>query len=122
MNLIDSSCWIEFLSGFPKASLIEKYVKKADSFIIPTIVIYEVFRKLIMIADEREAIFSIAQLREGYVVGLDHETAMFAANLSIKHKLAMADAIIYASALIHDAKVITLDSDFRGLTNCIVID
>lgn len=122
MNLVDSSCWIEFLSDSPKASLIEKYVKKTDLFVVPTIVIYEVFKKLIMVADEREAIFSIAQLREGYVVELDYETALFAANLSIKHKLAMADAIVYASALIHDAKVITLDNDFRSLPNCVVLD
>ncbi len=44
--LIDSSVWIEFLSGGPKAKGLEKYFKPPHKIILPSIVVYEVYKKI----------------------------------------------------------------------------
>lgn len=122
MNLIDSSCWISYFTEHSIAVKVEKYVHKMDLVLIPTVVIYEVYRQLSRKIPDKESIFFITQLQKGLVVSLDQDLALKAAELSLNHKLGMADAIIYATALLYDAKVITLDSDFRGLPDCVVID
>ena len=55
------------------------------------------------------------------VVPLDAALAVSAAEKSAAHKLAMADAIVYATALLHDAVVVTSDKHFRDLSQVVFI-
>ena len=121
MILVDSSGWIEYFEESPHASLFEKHLLQTNSLIVPTLVIYEVFRQLIKKVDEREALLAVTQMKKGVVVPLDPEIALYAAQLSLKYKLGTADAVIYATALDNRAKLVTLDNDFRDLSGCLVI-
>lgn len=47
---------------------------------------------------------------------LSEEIALKAALISIKHKLAMADSIIYATGLLEGAVIWTQDLDFKDLS------
>lgn len=49
------------------------------------------------------------------VVSLDTKIALAAAEICGRHKLATADAIVYATALEHDADLLTCDAHFDGL-------
>jgi predicted nucleic acid-binding protein len=49
------------------------------------------------------------------VVPLDESLALAAADVSLEHGLAMADAIIYPTAARHRAEIITVDADLGGL-------
>ena len=49
------------------------------------------------------------------VVPLDTATALLAADLHRQHKLATADAIVYATALQKGAELLTCDAHFQGL-------
>jgi predicted nucleic acid-binding protein len=49
------------------------------------------------------------------VVPLDTKIALAAAEICGKHKLATADAIAYATALVHGAGLLTTDAHFKGL-------
>ena len=49
------------------------------------------------------------------VIDLTADRASAAAALSVKHKLPMADGIIYAAALEFGATVWTQDADLKGL-------
>jgi predicted nucleic acid-binding protein len=49
------------------------------------------------------------------VASLDTATALSAAELGARHKLATAVAIIYATARLHDADLLTCDRHFKGL-------
>ena len=60
-------------------------------------------------------------MTQGVVTPLDEKIARFAASLGLKHHLGMADALIYATALLHKAKLITLDNDFHNLPGCGVV-
>lgn len=49
------------------------------------------------------------------VVDLTPEIALIAADLSLERKLPMADAVILATARLHEAEVVTSDADFAGI-------
>ncbi len=121
MTLVDSSCWIELLTDGRHADKIDEIISQ-EEVVVPTVVLYEVYRQLIKKIDAEEALLAVTQLEEMKVVPLDSELSLYAAELSLKHKLGTADAVIYATALNHQAEVITCDNDFRLLPHCRVIE
>jgi len=121
MKLIDSSAWIEYFREGSRASLIEKDLSPVHDLVVPTLVIFEVYRFLTKKIGMKEALFTITQLQKGQTLHLNEEIALYAAELSLTHQLATADSIVYASALISNAELITLDNDFRGLPSCRVL-
>lgn len=121
MILIDSSAWIAYFTDQACAKEIENHLSKRKSLLVPSVVLYEVYRYLKHRLDPQEALFFVSQLQDVLVIPLDGNLALYAADISRVHKLSMADAIIYATALDHDAEVITLDNDFRELKGCKVI-
>jgi predicted nucleic acid-binding protein len=70
---------------------------------------------------EERAIEAIAALRCATIAAVDETLALEAADISLKHGLAMADSIIYATARRHGATVVTSDTDFEDLPDAIVI-
>ena len=115
MNLVDTSGWIEFFFAGPHASFFAPPIEKTEELIVPVICLYEVFKKVNVIADEARALKAVAQMMEGKVVDLTEDVALRASLLSIRHKLPMANSLIYATALAQDAVIWTQDQDFRNL-------
>lgn len=88
---------------------------------VSAVEIYEVYKVVRRDLSEERAIEAIAALRRATVVPLDESLALEAADLSLRHGLAMADSIVYATARRHDAHIITGDADFEGLPDTTVI-
>ena len=82
---------------------------------MPAVIVYEVFKKVALAFDENRALQAIGQLKQGRVVNVDEAIAIYAGKLSLEKKLPMADALIYATAVLHDATVYTQDAHFEGL-------
>ena len=115
--VVDSSGWVEYFADGPKAAAFARYLDKPEFVLLPTTVIYEVYKKLL-----RESTGLLAQQflssATGFderVIPLDVPIAESAALLSLETKLAMADAIIYASARQHRVLLVTSDAHFAGL-------
>lgn len=51
------------------------------------------------------------------MINLDEKIAEKAPELVIEKSLPIADSIVYASSLINNAILLTLDNDFRGFDN-----
>jgi toxin FitB len=115
MNLIDSSAWIEYFAGGPNASFFASALENVEEVLVPTIVLYEVFKRVLQQRDERDALQTMAAMQQGVVASLDARIALAAARISRDHSLAMADSIILATARAHGATVWTQDEDFDGL-------
>lgn len=115
MILVDSSGWIEFFADGPLADDFAPYLVDLAEVVTPTIVIFEVFRVIRRQRSEEEAIEAVAQMQKTSVVDLDQFLALSAADVSVEHGLAMADAIVYATARVQDIQLVTADSDFEGL-------
>ena len=82
---------------------------------VPTIVCYEVFRRIANLSDQRVAATYVEMLKHRDLVSLDLPLAVLAAQLSTLHKLHMADAVIYATAQSLGVELWTHDTHFQGL-------
>jgi predicted nucleic acid-binding protein len=116
VTLVDSSGWIEYFTNGPLADEFAPYLENLPEVVTPTIVIFEVFRVIRRQRSEEEAIKAVAQMQKTSVVDLDQFIALTAADVSIEHGLAMADAIIFATAQVQDIQLVTADSDFEALS------
>lgn len=115
MNVLDSSGWIELFREGPNADFFQPIAQQKTELIVPTIVIYEVYRQALVQYDEAHANAFAGAMVAGQVVDLDANLATSAATLAHEHKLAMADAIILATAQRFDATVWTQDADFESI-------
>ncbi len=85
------------------------------SIVTPSVVLYEVYKVLKRDESEEDALRAVAQMLKTNVVPLTETLALEAADLSLEHRLAMADAIVYATARSRQADVVTTDADLGRL-------
>ncbi|MFN2350606.1 MAG: type II toxin-antitoxin system VapC family toxin [Kiritimatiellia bacterium] len=117
MNMVDTSGWIEYFFGERNASYFAAPIEKTDQLVVPVICLYEVFKKVNVVADEARALRAVAQMKQGRVVDITEDVALSAALISLKHKLPMADSLIYATARSQGATLWTQDDHFSNLPN-----
>lgn len=115
--LVDTCGWIEWLVDGRLASTFEPYLKHVSRLIVPTLVQYELYKWTTREKNEATALEIIGITERAVVVPLDTHIALYAADISKQHGLAMADAIVYATALKSDAEVVTADKHFDQLSN-----
>lgn len=115
MNVVDSSGWLEYFADGPNAAVFAKPIEATRSLLVPTLSLFEVFKRVTQQRSEDDALRAIAVMEQGKVVDLDQATALEAARLSIEHGIAMADSVMLATAYRHRATLWTQDSDFEGL-------
>lgn len=115
MNVVDSSAWLEYFADGPNASVFAKPIEATRSLLVPTLSLFEVFKRVSQQRNEDAALGAIAVMEQGKIVDLDRATALEAATLAIEHRIAMADSIMLATALRHRATLWTQDADFDGL-------
>lgn len=119
--LIDTSAWIEWLVGSPTGDLVAEHLPDQTEWLVPTMVQLELSKWTTREVGEDKADQVIAFTQLCRVVPLDTETALLAADSCRKHKLSTADAIIFASAQLNEASLITCDAHFDGLPGVTVI-
>ena len=115
MRLVDTSAWIEFLTGSHLSSTIESELPERTQWLVPTMVQLELSKWLTREAGEDRADRVIAFTETCVIADLDTATALAAAELCARFRLATADAIIYATALAHRADLLTCDRHFENL-------
>ena len=119
MTLVDSVGWIEFFTDGPLASEYAKYLQKPSEVIVPTIILYEVYKKIKSERSEEAALVAVATMQNARIIPLTEELSLSAADVSLGCKLAMVDAIVYASALQENATLVTSDKDLKNLPRVI---
>jgi predicted nucleic acid-binding protein len=112
MNVVDSSCWLEYFSGSAVGESVAEALEDPDNLIVPSITIYEVFKKLLVETDEDRALLAVAHMKQGQVIDLDSDLSIYSAKVGKDFKLAMADSIIYATTLEYSCKLWTQDKHF----------
>ena len=115
MNVVDSSAWLEYFADGPNAHEFASAIEDVESLLVPTICIYEVFKRVLQQREEGDALRAVAVMMQGRVVDLDATLAMTAAKLGRDHSLPLADSVVYTTALTTGATLWTQDSDFQGL-------
>jgi hypothetical protein len=68
MNAVDSSGWFEFFSDGPNASFLAPPILKLGELTVPTVSLYEVFKRVLQQRDESQAMQAVALMKQGIVV------------------------------------------------------
>jgi len=115
MNVVDSSAWLEYFANGPNATFFSRPIEQLEELLVPSLTIYEVFKRVLQQRDEGAALQAAAVMQQGAVVDLDARLALSAARISLESKLPMADSIVLATARSYGATLWTQDADFEGL-------
>lgn len=115
MNVVDSSGWLEYFAGGTNTSFFAPTIKATDLLVVPTICMYEVFKRLLTQRGEEDALQAIGIMSIGILADLTREIAINAAYISAELQIAMADSIILATTRAHNAILWTQDADFKGM-------
>ena len=115
MNVVDSSAWLEYFADGPNAGEFAEVIFETERLIVPSVTLFEVFKRIRGQRDLDSALYAVAQMQRGRVIDLEANLAIAAAELSAESGLPMADSIILATAHAHEAVLWTQDADFKGL-------
>ena len=115
MKLIDTCVYVEVLRGTPTGNLLKSLIPPPGQLLVSTMVLYELGKWLARNMGAEEADEFIAAMLTAQVIEPTAGIALLAAELSANHQLHALDALIYATALEHDAQLVTCDAHFKGL-------
>jgi predicted nucleic acid-binding protein len=115
VNVVDSSGWLEYFADGPNAAFFAPVIHDFPKLIVPTISVFEVFKKMRLERGEEAALEAVAQMQRGKLILLDAPLAVASAETSLIQKLPMADAIMLSTARANNAILWTQDDDFEGL-------
>jgi len=114
MNVVDSSGWLEYFADGRNAGFFANAIEDTRRLLVPTLCVFEVYRRVVQQRNEADALSAIALMRQGRAVELDTRLALAAATLSLLERLPTADSIILATARAEGAILWTQDADFEG--------
>jgi predicted nucleic acid-binding protein len=115
MRLVDTSAWIEWLTGSSLGLSLATELPDRGQWLVPTMVQLELAKWLTRELGDDQADRVIAFTQTCVVADLDTVTALSAAEFCARHNLATADAVVYATALGHGADLLTCDRHFENL-------
>ena len=122
MRVIDTSIWIEIFLGSELGRRNLPLLSTPEAIIVPTIVQYEIFKWLSRERTSEDATLAITFTGECDVRDLSTDIAILAAELSASRGLHATDAIIFATAQIHEAPLVTCDAHFKDLPGVVYFE
>jgi predicted nucleic acid-binding protein len=115
MNVVDSSGWLEYFADGTNADFFAPAIEKTNELVVPTVSIFEVFKRMRQQKGEEAALQAVTAMMQGQVVELDSTLALSAARLSGDLQIPMADSMILATTKAFDAELWTQDADLKGI-------
>ena len=118
-KLLDSSTWLGYFHNRTYSETIES----EEMLLLSSLSLFEIKKKLIKNKQESNKINRALELikKRSLIIDVNSEIAEKAVEISINNNLSSVDSLIYASAVINNASLITLDNDFRKLKDVIVL-
>lgn len=114
MNVVDSSGWLEYFAGTRQAAFFSAAIEDTAHLVVPSITIYEVFKRVLQQRPDEDALRAVAVMRQGKVVELNAALAVAAARFSHVNKVPLADSVIYVTAQQTGATLLTQDEDLKA--------
>jgi predicted nucleic acid-binding protein len=115
VNIVDSSGWLEYLADGPNADFFANSILATADLLVPTLSLYEVFKRVLQQRGEDDALQAVALMQQGMIVELSDSLALSAARISLNDKIPMADSIMLATARAYGATLWSQDSDFENI-------
>ena len=114
MNVVDSCGWLEYFADGPQAAFFAPAIEDTVRLVVPLIVVFEVSRRLRYLYGPQGEASGMVFLEKGILDVGTLQLMRQAAQAAQVHKLAMADAIIWQTAQVHEARLYTQDADLAG--------
>lgn len=115
LNVVDSCGWLEYFANGTNADFFAPAIEATADLLVPSLTLFEVFKRILQQRREADALRAIALMRQGRVIELSDTLALGAARLSFETKLPLADSIILYSARHHGARLWTQDAHFEAI-------
>lgn len=115
MNVVDSCGWLEYFADGANADFFAPAIEATSELLVPTLTLFEVFKRILQQRTEADALRAIALMRQGRLMELNDTVALGAARLSHALKLPLADSIILYCARQHGATLWTQDAHFEAI-------
>lgn len=115
MNVVDSCGWLEYFADGANADFFAPAIEATAELLVPTLTLFEVFKRILQQRSEAEAWRAIAVMRQGQIIALTDSLALGAARLSFEMKLPLAHSIILSVARHNGAKLWTQDAHFASV-------
>lgn len=115
MNVVDSSGWLEYFADGPNADFFAKPIAAAADLLMPTLSIYEVFKRVLQQRGEGDALQAAALMQQGIIIELSTSLALSAARVSLGEKIPLADSVMLTTARAYGATLWSQDSDFKNV-------
>ena len=115
MLCVDSSGWIEFFLGSKAGRTFKPVIEQTAKLVVPAVSIFEVHRFLNRTSTPAVREKAIDLMRRSTVIELTTARAIAASDSAQKHRLAMADAVMYSIAREFKATFWTQDADYQDL-------
>ena len=125
--VIDSYAWIEYFMGTKTGEKAKSLIENSEEKITPTICVAEVYAKTLKVEGQEFAEKQKAFIKEkSALVSLDESIAVESAKVQVRMKKeidgwGLADSIVYATAIVKKAEVVTGDEHFKKLKNVLFI-
>ena len=119
MNVVDSCGWLEYFANGSNADFFAPIIENEKKLIVPHVVVYEVTRRLVHLQGEQAVHKAMEFLGKGRLTALSAAGLSQAALNAHKHRLTMADAMIWQTAVEHNATVYTQDAGFSDLPHVV---
>ncbi len=119
--IFDSSIWVEIFFKGSKYKRCQRYFETHKLVGIPTTTVFEVYKKVLTQTSEEEALKVISYFKTFSILEVTLEVSLTAADISIQHQLAMADSMMLSHARLSGAVLLTLDNDFAGMDDAVVL-
>lgn len=116
MIIVDSCGWLEWFTDGALADEYQKYLVDHDNIVMPAIILCEVYKVLKREAGEEKALLAAGYMKNSTVIPLDESLALAAADIALHEHLAMADAIIVATARAKNCRIITSHAHLQDRT------
>jgi predicted nucleic acid-binding protein len=116
VNVVDSCGWLEYFADGPNAEFFAPAIEQTEALIVPTLTLFEVFKRILQQRNEADALRAIGLMRQGRCIDLTDSLALGAASLSFELKLPLADSIILYTARQYGAILWSQDAHFESVT------
>ena len=120
---LDSSAWLSYFLA--ENDLSKRFIEGGNHLLMTSVLsIFEVKRKMLMKNFKEHKIDEFLNFikSRGLIIELDEEVCRNAAAISINHKLHTMDSLIYGSALLNNATLISGDNHFEGLDKVMILE
>ena len=113
--VVDSCGWLEYLAGGSNAAFFEAALLDTTHLLVPGICLYEVGKRMLVQHGEAAAREVLEMMHKARIVHLNDAALFEAAKTSAQHGLGMADAMIWQSAQLFNAALLTQDAGLKDM-------